>query len=59
MAAPVFNSHRMHVWDVVEDCDSCCGAEHMDPTIGTQDVPLVSKCDNKGTLYVIFNVFFF
>lgn len=49
MAAPVFNSHRMHVWDVVEDCDLCCGAEHMDLTIGTQDVPLVSKCDNKDT----------
>lgn len=48
----------MHVCDVVEDCDLCCGAEHMDSTVGTQDVPLVSKCDSRDTLHVIFNVFF-
>lgn len=49
----------MPVWDLVGRCHLCCGAEHTDFTIGTHRVPFVSKCDNKDTLHVIFNVFFY
>lgn len=43
LAAPVFNFHRVCVWDIVGDCDLCCVAEHIDFIVRTQSVPFLSK----------------